>query len=98
MSRVREVTPKVREILEDFYETRSSDRLLIMKVYSRFYHVPHSTPFVDVILRDDLPSFESIRRARQRLQAEDVDLRACDEVDAYRRLEEEDYRAFARGE
>lgn len=46
----------------------------------------------------DFPIFESVRRARQKVQAANPDLAACEAVQEYRAENEEKYRAFARGE
>ena len=78
-------------------ETRSSDRELIMNIYSDFYGI-FSEPFYKVMDRTDLPSFESIRRARQKLQAEDEELRAVPEVEEERINLQEDWLKFVRGE
>lgn len=78
-------------------ETRSSDRELISVIYSDFYGV-FNQPFYKVMDRTDLPSFESIRRSRQKIQAEDEELRAKPEIEEARIAQQEDYIAFARGE
>lgn len=98
MARFGVVHPQVYAILKDYPETRSDDRELILKVYNEFYNVPSSAPFLMVMRDYKLPPFETIRRTRQKLQAENPELRANDEVDAYRRIEEEEYKAYARGE
>ena len=59
MSRVREVTPKVIEMLKEHPATRSNDRLLIREIYTKCYGVNPYAPFGEVVMRADLPSFES---------------------------------------
>lgn len=98
MSRVREVTPKVIETLKKHPETRSDDKLLIMSIYHEYYHVGFLEPWGLVMKRKDLPSFESIRRARQRAQEYCEDLRAEEPVESIRISMQEDYIAYARGE
>ena len=98
MSRVRDVEPKVATILEAFPHTRDSDKLLVLNVYNAFYNVGVNDGFAAVMMRTDLPSFESIRRARQKLQAKYPELRATDKVEAIRSAEQEDYRKYAKGE
>ena len=83
--------------LEQYPETRNNDRELIYRVYNDFYGV-FSEPFFRVLDRTDLPSFESIRRARQKIQQENEDMRPLPEVDKARIAKQEDYIAFARGE
>jgi hypothetical protein len=98
MSRVREVTPKVLEILKEHPETRSDDKELIIKVYVEKYNVSPLLPFGVVMRRKGLPSFESIRRARQRIQAYCEDLRAEEPVESIRIAEQEDYIKYSREE
>ena len=43
----------------------------------------------------DMPSFESVRRTRQKAQAERPELRACPAVERMRDELEGEYRAFA---
>lgn len=96
MSRVREVTPKVIEMLKEHPATRSNDRLLIREIYTRFYGVNPYAPFGEVVMRNDLPSFESIRRARQKVQEYCEDLRAAEPVESIRIAEQEEYLEYAR--
>ena len=74
-------------------ETRSSDRILIYRIYDDYYGVANM-PFFDVLLMDDLPSFETIRRCRAKIQAERPDLRANDDVIAFREDNEQAYFTF----
>ena len=55
-------------------KTRDDDRLLIACVYKDYFNIRNDS-FEDVINRTDLPSFESIRRARQKLQQHHEELR-----------------------
>lgn len=98
MSRVRDVTPKVFEILKEYPETRSNDKELLLKVYTKFYHVFLGDPFYKVMRRKDLPSMESIRRARQRIQEYYPDFRAEEPVDSIRIAEQEEYIEYSREE
>lgn len=91
------VSDMVWQTLMTHPETRSDDRELILTIYSDFYGV-FNQPFYKVMDRKDLPSFESIRRSRQKLQAEDEELRAVPEVEDIRLAKQEEYIAFARGE
>lgn len=96
MSRVREVTPKVIDMLKQHPATRSNDRLLIREIYTKCYGVNPFAPFGEIIMRNDLPSFESIRRARQKVQAYCEDLRAEEPVESIRIAEQEEYLEYAR--
>lgn len=96
MSRIREVTPKVLDILKKYPETRSDDNLLLIKVYQIFYEVNPGEPFGSVLRRSGLPKFESIRRARQKVQEYCEDLRAEEPTESIRIAEQEDYLEYAR--
>ena len=96
MSRVREVTPKVLETMKQYPETRSDDKLLILMVYGSYYDVHPRTPIAEVMENKSLPSFESIRRARQKIQAYCEDLRAEKPVEDIRIAEQEEYIAYSR--
>lgn len=98
MSRVREVTPKVLETLKQYPETRSDDNLLLIKVYQIFYEVNPGEPFGSVLRRSGLPKFETVRRARQKIQAYCEDLRAEEPVESIRIAEQEDYIKYSREE
>lgn len=98
MSRIREVTPKVFEMLKNYPSTRSNDRLLIKMVYTDCYKVNPYSPFGEVVMRTDLPSFESIRRARQRIQEYCPEYRADEPIESMRIEEQEDYLEYAREE
>ena len=91
------VSDMVWQTLMTHPETRNSDRELIAVIYSDFYGV-FNQPFYKVMDRTDLPSFESIRRARQKIQAEDEELRAVPEVEEERITLQEDWLKFVRGE
>ena len=90
------MTPKVMEMLKEHPATRSNDRLLIREIYTRCYGVNPYAPFGEVVMRNDLPSFESIRRARQKVQEYCEDLRAEEPVESIRIAEQEEYLEYAR--
>lgn len=73
MTQLRTVESKVLEILKDCPSTRFDDMELILRYYNRFGYIrPGDLPFEDVVMnykRLGLPCFESIRRARQRVQS-----------------------------
>lgn len=73
--------------------TRSNDRLLIYYVYRDYYGIQNET-FYDVMMREDLPNYESIRRCRAKIQAERDDLRAEDNVISFRADNEQAYFNF----
>ena len=93
--RLRNITQMVWFILDRYPETRGDDRELIKVLYDEFYSV-WSEPFYMVMNRHDLPSFESIRRCRQKIQEENEDLRAVKEVEDKRIAAQREYIEYAR--
>lgn len=96
MSRIKEVTPNVRKVMTDFPISREDDRFLIYAVYVRCYGVRPDASFKEVMKRLDLPSFESIRRARQKIQETDESLRGSKESEDIRLAMQEEYLEYAR--
>ena len=90
----------VKTILEQNKATRSSDMQLYFEVCKRINPEVLNNPFCAVIMNLDLfhlPPFESVRRSRQKVQAECPHLAACEEVELYRAENEQEYVEFARG-
>lgn len=93
--RLRTLTQKVWFCLDKYPETRADDRDLIKTLYDEFYGVCNE-PFYMVLNRKDLPSFESIRRCRQKIQEENEDLRADKETEDKRLKVQIDFIEYAR--
>lgn len=95
--RLKKIETKVTEILERYPETRKDDWLLLKEFYDTYFNT-RQVPFATVCERHeflDLPSFESIRRCRQKVQAERKDL--IDPSTAkYRRKLTEEYEEYAK--
>lgn len=95
----------VKSILEQDKQCRNSDSFLYLKVLSvvakqkgidlEKMTVPY---FLLNLHGAGLPPFESVRRARQKIQEHNPDLAACEAVEGFRAENEAEYRAFARGE
>lgn len=94
----------VYEILKTDERTRNSDSLLYLRVLDRIAKDTDSlvTPFsmtVAYFLQNmqehGFPPFESVRRARQKAQAECPELKACERVQAMRKENEAEYFEFA---
>lgn len=100
MSKLNTTKVLVKTILEEVEEARNSDMRLYFEVCKRLNAHALEYPFAHVILRLEalhLPPFESVRRTRQKVQAEYPNLSANDEVSLYRAENEAEYRDFARG-
>ena len=86
MTELKTIQQKVEEILRQYPGTRNDDRELIQVYYGKYCGIDYYTPFGAVIKNKKLPSFESIRRTRQKLQSENEDLRG-DKQTEQRRLD-----------
>ena len=99
MKDIKRTSDIVKEILEDVPEARNSDMLLYYRVCEKLNDVSLGMPFgiVLVNLKEfNLPPFESVRRTRQKLQASYPELCGSDEVEAYRVINEERVKDYAR--
>lgn len=93
MRGLTKVKEMVRFELENRPETRDSDRKLIVSIYEDYFGIKDDS-FREVLMRDDLPNFESIRRNRAAIQRAEPGLRASDEVQIYRFDKEQVYFDF----
>lgn len=95
--RLRKIEERVTEILERCPETRKDDWLLLKEFYDEYFDT-NNMYFATVCENHDLmdlPSFESVRRCRQKIQAKRKDL--IDPSTAkYRRKLMDDYEEYAK--
>ena len=90
----------VRDVLEEFPATRNSDNLLYIKVVEKIDKELIFKPLVDVFThrkKYGVPPFESVRRSRQKIQADNPWLKANETVAAERLVNEQIVEAFAIG-
>ena len=90
----------VKEILKEFPQARNSDDYLYCKVCEKKGNIYLNLPFWKVMLNRKMygiPGFETVRRARQKIQETCPELAGCDAVEGQRMLNEEVFREFARG-
>lgn len=90
----------VKSILENKKDTRNSDTLLYLEIAKMKNPQVLNQTFGGVLLwleKYNLPPFESVRRARQKVQAECPWLAACEKVQDFRAENEATVRDFARG-
>lgn len=89
---------QVLHILEALPRTRNSDTALFEVVHARYYGITPATPY-NVVLkkieRGEIPPFESMRRARQKIQAERIDLRAVEPIETARIEKQAEFIEFA---
>lgn len=78
----------VKELLEKDERARNSDKWLTIEVLRKLgFKI-----YVDYKELDSMPSFETIRRSRQLLQAENENLRADDYIEEMRQKRREELR------
>lgn len=97
--RAKDVEKVVKRILTEYPETRGDDFLLLLRVYIEYYEDVNIASFEYVMLNHNemgLPSFTSVRRARQKIQAECEELKAPKRVCKARAKKEVEYREYAR--
>ena len=89
----------VKHILETFQNSRNDDHLLYYLVCAFINKEVIGRPFGDIFTnRKDygIPAFETVRRTRQKVQAENPHLVADKEVETMRKANEEAFREYAR--
>lgn len=90
----------VSRILEENPHTRNSDSQLYLAVIEDISPGISALSIADILLNLDafnLPCFETVRRTRQKLQAEREDLRANPKVQDYRTAREEAFSEYFGG-
>lgn len=92
------VEEMVRTQLEARPETRSDDRELVFSVLRDNFGITANERWANVIFNRDLPSFETIRRTRQKIQQDNEDLRATKKVQEQRIEIQKDFIEYALGE
>lgn len=101
MGNLKNTQVLVKQILEEEPITRNSDDELYVSVCKRINKDSVSMPFYLFMQnrgKNGLPPFESVRRSRQKVQEIYPELKANEEVEIWRNLNEEYYRRFARSE
>ena len=89
----------VKDILVAHPAARDSDMCLYSIIVSRLNPAAARMPFGEVILRLNdlgLPCFETVRRTRQKVQAEHPDLKGSVKTRSFRSINEEIHKEFAR--
>lgn len=100
MNELKTLKDMVRQVLIKEPATRNSDDFLYYRICEKINKGCIGLPFCEVIMnRKDygFPSFESVRRTRQKIQAESPELSSTDDIQAMRSTNEKIFREFARG-
>ena len=102
---LKNTTALVKSILEQDKQCRNSDSFLYLKVLTTVGKQKGidlekmSVPYFLLNLHGaGLPPFESVRRARQKIQAAHPELAACESVEGFRAENELEFRAYAVGD
>ena len=85
---------KIADLLERIPQTRENDNLLIAYFMKDVYHVQNT---FDIALQFNTNVYESIRRARQKIQETNPQLRPSEEVYKARLKKEAEVRNEMRG-
>ena len=88
------VKDRVEVLLERYPETRESDQVLYAE-YVCMYAEFEYTELIDKMLSREAPNFETIGRARRKLQAENPNLRPPKEVQEHRKIAERKWGEWA---
>lgn len=94
---IRDLAKIVKEELEQNEDCRNSDATLIMEILKRF-HLSNNTPIsvvLDGITSKKIPPFESITRARRKVQELYPHLSASKKVEEHRINNEQEYIEFS---
>lgn len=101
---LKTTTDIVKDILESNQEARNSDNVLyvlVCAVIGKEHGIDINSMSMPTFLLNlkehGFPAFETVRRTRQKLQAENEELRASSTVEGFRMLHEETFREYARG-
>ena len=102
---LKNTTALVKSILEQDKQCRNSDSFLYLKVLSTVAEqkgINLDSVSIPLFLLEhhgtNFPIFESVRRARQKIQAAHPELAACERVEGFRAENEQQYKAYAVGD
>ena len=89
----------VKEILEQSIESRNDNFKLVLNVYRKL-NIPIETSFTNLMLNHknyNLPSIESITRARRKVVSKHPELQAEEKIKEFRKEQEQAYFEYAIG-
>lgn len=91
MSRVNVIETRVKEILQEYPETRENDNLLYVKYIEEYHYIEFNKNTFVHYEEYGLPSFKSIERSRRRIQNEQCSYKASEDTEKKRREAEHEY-------
>lgn len=105
MNDLKTISGLVKHILEQNKQARNCDSILYLKVLEHQSHEKGidlrllSVPvFLTEMKEQGFAAFETVRRARQKIQATYPELAACEVVEGFRMENEKEFRAYAVGD
>lgn len=96
--KLKKLEPIVKNVLEDNIQARNDNFVLVLEVYKKL-DIPVKFEFMGLMLEHskyELPSFESVVRARRKVVEKFSELQATKVIEKLRKEEEQKYREFAR--
>lgn len=99
MSEIKKTAVIVKDILEEYPETRNSDMGLYVRVCERVNPSALCVPFWVALMNlkaYKLPCIETVRRTRQKIQAECPELASTERVASAKAVKEAEFRQYAR--
>ena len=96
---LKTIKQQVEYLLKTYPRLRDDDFLLIGTVYHHYYGIGHDESFLEVMKHHSdfgLPSFEAIRRTRQKVQEEHPEYESSKAKKKERQMAINDYLQFAR--
>ena len=103
MKRLKELSNRVKRVLQEHESARNSDNVLYLYVLRSYGEEKGldidnmSVPMLLLHCKDmGLPTLESMGRARRKVQELNPELRANTNVQAMKELQEETYKTFAK--
>jgi len=99
MGKLAQMKPQIEFLLTKYPVLRDDDFLLIGMAYHTYYGIGYDQPFLYVMKHHKelgLPSFETIRRTRQKVQEENPSLESSKAKKKERQMAFNDFLEFAR--
>lgn len=96
---IKNTAELVKQVLTESESARNSDMKLYVELCMRLNPIAATMPFWTVLLNlkeYDLPNIETVRRTRQKLQAEFPELAGSEKIQSIRADREKDFREYAR--
>lgn len=97
--KLKKLEPIVKNVLEDNIQARNDNFVLVLEVYKKL-DIPVKFEFMGLMLEHskyELPSFESVVRARRKVVEKNPNLQAVKKVKELRKEQEINYFEYAIG-